>query len=154
MHVVLNAFKTQLNKRGNMCLMLWNTLKLSSMPLFHFLGDQLCEPGHIRQPYLLPFLASSSLLTQCCHLPVDTADAFWLFSSCVFLVWQTLWGMIGVRYESLWQLWGMNCMIVATCWRMIALVVDACCPFPPPDELDFVWQAQCCSHGRLSSICK
>ena len=154
MHTVFNAFEAQLNTTGTFCMyLLLNTLKLGSMPLLHFTG-RYCEPGYIRQPYLLPFSASSSFLTECCHPPVDTADAFWLFSSCVFLVWQTLWGMIGVRYDSLWQLWGMNCMIVATCWRMIALVVDACCPFPPPDELDFVWQAQSCSHRHLSCICK
>ena len=81
-----------------MCLMPLSTPKLGSMRLFHFTGSTLW--AQLYPPTLfLAFSASSSLLTQCCHPPVDTADAFWLFSSCVFLVWQTLWGMIGVRYE-------------------------------------------------------
>ena len=145
--------ETHLNTTGIMCLMPLTTPKLGSMPLVYFIGSTLW--AQLYPPTL--FVAFFGL-----HITFDTVlpPLCWhsrrllVFSSCVFLVWQTLWGMIGVRYESLWRLWGMNCMIVATCWRMIAPVVDACCPFPPPDELDFVWQAQCCSHRHLSSICK
>ena len=42
MHTVFNAFEAQLNTTGTFCMyLLLNTLKLGSMPLFHFTGSTL-----------------------------------------------------------------------------------------------------------------
>ena len=165
MHTVFNAFEAQLNTTGTFCMyLLLNTLKLGSMPLFHFTGStlwaQLYPPTLFVAFFGLLITFDRVLRPPCWHCRRLLALSFIRFPGVTAHmrydwceVWIN-WGMIGARYESFWQLWGMNCMIVATCWRMIALVVDACCPFPPPDELDFVWQAQCCSHRHLSSICK
>ena len=126
-----------------MCLMPLSTPKLGSMRLFHFTGSTLW--AQLYPPTL--FLAFFGLL-----ITFDTVlpPLCWYCRRLLGLFFMRVPGVTDLmRYdwcevwnESLWQLWGMNCMIVATCWRMIALVVDACCPFPPPDELDFVWQAQ------------